>query len=1113
MYKILRKLTVITAFVLASQWFFFMESTAAYSFPILSKTEFSETTRNMDLTNRLEVFPTPIYLPDPATGELVPTLAGERGGYPLYQAFVSESSPSENFSAAQKLDVGTSDSEQNITFLKFGNRLPDINGGLIHKAELNLFEIDNPFHGGYWDPAYINRNYSIHKVLTEWSGDSVTWMNRPQISEPYTLETMYIKEGGSRYEWDVTKIVGEWYQNPKADFGLAVTGKEGIPATYRSFYTSKGYSNKTYDQLDRAPRLLIDYSPRPSFNSGYGRGLKLNSGENYIDLAWFTQSGVKGYKLSIFNGKEYETIDIGMTSKWTSFNKNIWPTAEEIENGAYQLKLDGTGTNLSSNPGLLYENAGNTEKNSRSYYFKLTAYNEFGESAPSDEFRVSVPNRIALEKVSNVVVAEASPERVKVEWDGLQDAIKYRVRMGSTPGDFDLSHGETTENEIVLTSRFPTFFKGSKIYISVEAVDKEGNYSGHTTPISAVIRKKYDAHHASTFSTSSVNGDGIMTMRFKNLGSEAWTLEKGYELKLVSENALLAVDSLLPEEVIEPDDIKMFRINYSGKQPIGEIQLKWQMYHRDSGFFGEIYSHNVSFYDEIKPVVNIQSPNSSALLYKTVEVKGTAKDDRLKEYKLFYGSGSEPSSWNLISSGTDPVENGLLGNWDIRELASGTYTLKLEAIDEGNNVSTQTREVKVNLPLGQVNVAKVTDQSVTVTGSGDQNNLTAFISIQKGSQVLGSDVIDRAGFFSIPIAKQPIGTVLTLHLKNEFGVTLKEMSITVKDGTPPLAPKVNTVADNSTQVNGTAEIGSTVIVSKETVVIGSMDKTNSDGTFAVNIAKQPAGTKLQVVAKDAEGNVSAPTTVTVIDKTPPPVPVVNSITDNSTSISGKAEKNSTVTIKIGSVVLKSTTADTGGGYSVAIPIQKAGTVINVTAKDAAGNVSAPATKTVLDKTPPNMPSVSIIGDNSTSVKGRTEKNAIVTAKRGSTVLGTAKATADGTFAVPIQKQKAGTYITVTARDAAGNTSFASTNKVFDKTPPSVPTVNKVYSYSKSLSGKTEPYATVSVKKGKTVIGTAKASSTGTFTVKIKPQAKRTVLTVTAKDAAGNSSKAASVTVR
>jgi hypothetical protein len=121
-------------------------------------------------------------------------------------------------------------------------------------------------------------------------------------------------------------------------------------------------------------------------------------------------------------------------------------------------------------------------------------------------------------------------------------------------------------------------------------------------------------------------------------------------------------------------------------------------------------------------------------------------------------------------------------------------------------------------------------------------------------------------------------------------------------------------------------------------------------------------------------------------------------------------------------------------------------------------------------------------------------------------------TSKGSFTLKIKKQKAGTIISVTAKDKAGNISKEAGIKVLDKTPPSSPQVNKVTSKSKTIKGKTETNATVSVKVKNKVIGTARANKKGSFTVKIKQQKKGTVMYVTSKDSSGNVSNAKKVKV-
>ncbi|KGX91266.1 S-layer homology domain-containing protein [Pontibacillus marinus] len=87
-----------------------------------------------------------------------------------------------------------------------------------------------------------------------------------------------------------------------------------------------------------------------------------------------------------------------------------------------------------------------------------------------------------------------------------------------------------------------------------------------------------------------------------------------------------------------------------------------------------------------------------------------------------------------------------------------------------------------------------------------------------------------------------------------------------------------------------------------------------------------------------------------VDNTAPVKPTVNAIDSNDTSISGTADKYSEIFIvdqNTGSVIHANPTyADANGNYSVTIPSQSAGTVLEVKAVDAAGNESAVETVTV-----------------------------------------------------------------------------------------------------------------------------------------------------------------------
>ncbi|MGM9921548.1 MAG: Ig-like domain-containing protein [Bhargavaea sp.] len=240
----------------------------------------------------------------------------------------------------------------------------------------------------------------------------------------------------------------------------------------------------------------------------------------------------------------------------------------------------------------------------------------------------------------------------------------------------------------------------------------------------------------------------------------------------------------------------------------------------------------------------------------------------------------------------------------------------------------------------------------------------------------------------------------------------------------------------------------------------------------------------------------------MVDTTPPGAPTVNALDDNDKTITGTAEKGSTVTIKNGKTLLGSPKADSKGNFKLNIKPIKAGSKVTATATDEAGNVSKTTSVTVLDKTAPAAPKVNAVDDNDKSVSGKTEANATVTIKNGKTTLGTPKADKSGNFKLTIKPVKAGTKLTFTAKDSAGNVSKATSKTVVDKTAPSL-TVKDIYSGNKSVTGKTEAGAKVTVKVGKTTLGSGTANTKGEFKITIKSQKKNTTVTISASDKAKN----------
>ena len=177
-----------------------------------------------------------------------------------------------------------------------------------------------------------------------------------------------------------------------------------------------------------------------------------------------------------------------------------------------------------------------------------------------------------------------------------------------------------------------------------------------------------------------------------------------------------------------------------------------------------------------------------------------------------------------------------------------------------------------------------------------------------------------------------------------------------------------------------------------------------------------------LVVKDSVMNTT--TVKFTIDKKAPAKPIINSVSDQMTKVTGKTEANAVVKLSINSKYVKSVVAASNGSFQIPITKQKSGTKISVTATDRALNVSASQTVVVIDKTPPARPIVNAVTSKSIYVKGSAEKGSTVYVYRGSTRIGipTVVSTTTGKFSVKIAKQKSKTALRVYVLDKARNKS-------------------------------------------------------------------------------------------
>ncbi|PZX33956.1 hypothetical protein C7416_101238, partial [Cupriavidus phytorum] len=422
---------------------------------------------------------------------------------------------------------------------------------------------------------------------------------------------------------------------------------------------------------------------------------------------------------------------------------------------------------------------------------------------------------------------------------------------------------------------------------------------------------------------------------------------------------------------------------------------------------------------------------------------------------------------------------------------------------------------------------------------------------------------DAAGNWTYTPA-QPLadGTVVSVTATDGSGNTSPPATVTV-DGAAPAAPAISaasndagtaivaggSTSDTTPTLSGSAEAGSTVSIYSGTTLLGTaIADANGRWSFTPPSGLADGNHALTVTATDAVGNTgpaSAPFLLTV-DTAAPAAPTITP--SDGSVIAGTAEPGSTIHIDLngdGAPDATVTANDSGDWTYTPSPALADGAVVSVTATDAAGNTSPPATATI-DTSAPAAPVIGSVTDDATpstgpladgdstndatpTLSGTAEAGSTISIYNGTTLIGTTTAdatTGAWTFTPTSPLPDGAVSLTVTATDAAGNTSAPSTafTLTLDATPPAIPAItgatddnpvstplasgDSTNDSTPTLAGTADAGSTISIYNGATLIGTTVADAT-TGAWSFTPTTPLTdgpyALTATATDAAGNTS--------
>jgi len=301
---------------------------------------------------------------------------------------------------------------------------------------------------------------------------------------------------------------------------------------------------------------------------------------------------------------------------------------------------------------------------------------------------------------------------------------------------------------------------------------------------------------------------------------------------------------------------------------------------------------------------------------------------------------------------------------------------------------------------------------------------------------------------------------------------------------------------------------------------------------------------------DTIAPAAAPITTVTDDAPLVTGPVANGGTTNDATpaLSGTTEAGTIVEIFNGTTKLGTATV-TGTSWIFTTPTLADGSYsLKSRATDLAGNVgpdSAVRSFTV-DTVPPPAPAITGADDNFGSITGNIPNGgatndatptltgtatagSTVTVRRGTTTVGTATANGSGVWTLTVPSLADGTYtFTATTTNAAGNTSLPSAGYAITidtvVLPPVIASVIDdvaVFVGNVSAGGRTndntlrivgtaEPFASVSVRNGTTILGSAVANASGNWEFTTAALADGSVsFTAIANDTVGNASAATS----
>lgn len=400
----------------------------------------------------------------------------------------------------------------------------------------------------------------------------------------------------------------------------------------------------------------------------------------------------------------------------------------------------------------------------------------------------------------------------------------------------------------------------------------------------------------------------------------------------------------------------------------------------------DVYRMNVPSAGQVD--LEVFSHNREVLLY-VLDEDGTTE---IANQDLYYGSQDEPKKWTIsldLEAGTYYFKVKKYGKH------TGTYTVKAihtpvkgNDVEPNNNIE-QPQNLQTNgkVQIGYISVSDDTDvyrfqlpkagqvdlevfsqikevmvHVLDADGTTEINKLDLYYGSTKEPKKWSGSLDLEAGTYYVKVKKYGSHTgkyTLKANVKGFNGNDAESNNTTDKaqpirltnqpvkgwiswsddvDVYKITVPKAGPVQlDFTSQIN---EVLVYLLASDGVTELFNRDvyyASDSEPKKVVQQFKLKSGTYYVKVKK--YGSNTGAYSLRMKELTPPAAPKVNTLTRNSTRVTGKAEPASTVTVYTGKTLLGKATTDRNGNYSVTIKAQRAGNNVIIYATDVAGNRS------------------------------------------------------------------------------------------------------------------------------------------------------------------------------